>query len=109
MGRLMLVWLMGAGVAAAPPEKPELTRFQYVRTEMAVPIKIVLYAPRTSTATTAADAAFARIHQLNGILSDYDPQSELRRLSIAATRGDAVPVSTEAGAPVRFSSLFRSS
>ena len=56
---------------------------------MAVPVKIVLYAPDEPTATTAARAAFERIHELNGVLSDYDPESELRGLEVAA--GEASP------------------
>ncbi len=95
MGRLTLVWLLGVGVPAAPPDAPRLQRFEYARTEMAVPIRIVLYAADTSTATTAATAALARIHQLNDILSDYDPRSELRQLSAAASKGRPVPVSKE--------------
>lgn len=92
MGRLMIVWLLGVGVPAAPPGKPALERFQFTRTEMAVPIKLVFYAPDSSVATRAAEAAFARIHQLNDILSDYDPESELRRLCRTAGEGKSVPV-----------------
>jgi thiamine biosynthesis lipoprotein len=62
---------------------------------MAVPVRIVLYAPENAAATRAAEAAFSRIRQLNAILSDYDPESELRRLSSAAAEGKAVPVSKD--------------
>ena len=62
---------------------------------MAVPVKIVLYAPDAATATRAAKAALARIHQLNSILSDYDPKSELRRLCDTAAAGNGVPVSDD--------------
>ena len=95
MGRLMVVWLLGIGTSAAAAGEPELGRFQFTRTEMAVPIKIVLYAPDGAAASRAAEAAFSRIHQLNAILSDYDPQSELRRLGRAAAEGKAVPVSED--------------
>ena len=91
----MVVWLLGIGTSAAAAGEPELGRFQFTRTEMAVPIKIVLYATDGVAASKAAEAAFSRIHQLNAILSDYDPQSELRRLGRAATGGKAVPVSEE--------------
>jgi len=38
---------------------------------------------------------FARIKQLNGVLSDYDPESELRRLSATAGSGTDVAVSAD--------------
>lgn len=95
MGRLAIVWLFGAGVLGAPPAKAEWNRFQFARTEMAVPVKIVLYATDTATANAAQAAAFDRIRQLNGILSDYDLNSELRRLCDTAGEGKNVPVSDD--------------
>jgi len=95
MGRLTAAWLVVVGVSGSAAGQPELERFQFTRTEMAVPVKIVLYAPDGAAASRAADAAFSRIHQLNGILSDYDPESELRRLGSAAAEGKAVPVSED--------------
>jgi FAD:protein FMN transferase len=52
-----------------------------------------LYAPDAASANRAAKAAFARIHQLNGILSDYDRASELSRLSAASPTSKPVPLS----------------
>ena len=46
---------------------------------MGVPFRITLYAADQKTAQSAADAAFARVEALNGILSDYDSDSELSR------------------------------
>lgn len=91
MGRLLVAWLLGAGITAAPPDK----RFEFVQTEMAIPIKIVLYAPDDTTASTAAQAAFERIHYLNGVFSDYDPESELRRLTRTPSVGRSTPVSQD--------------
>jgi thiamine biosynthesis lipoprotein len=62
---------------------------------MAVPVKIVLYAPNEATAERAREAAFARIRELNGVMSDYDPQSEVRKLVAASAGGNAVPVSDD--------------
>jgi thiamine biosynthesis lipoprotein len=70
-------------------------RFEFTQIEMAVTVRIVLYSPDEETATAAAKDAFSRVHILNGILSDYDPQSELRRLCDTAGEGKAVPVSPE--------------
>lgn len=62
---------------------------------MAIPFRIVLYARDGQQATNAAQAAFARIHALNGSLSDYDPESELSRLSQTAGTGRIVPLSPD--------------
>jgi FAD:protein FMN transferase len=95
MGKLMLVWLCGVGVLATPPAEPKPERFEFTQREMAIPIRIVLYAADNATARKAADAAFARFHQLNAILSDYDPQSELRRLCDTSGEGKAVRASDD--------------
>jgi thiamine biosynthesis lipoprotein len=91
MGRLIVVWLLGAGITAASPDQ----RFEFVQTEMAVPIKLVFYAPDNPTANSAAHAVYDKIHQLNGIFSDYDSESELRRLMRTAGEGKRVPVSED--------------
>lgn len=95
MGRLALLWLLGAGIPASTPDAQELQRFQFERVEMAVPITIVLYDTDATTANTAAERAFNRIRRLNSVFSDYDPESELRRLCDTAGHGKAVPVSEE--------------
>ncbi|MCR4412231.1 MAG: FAD:protein FMN transferase [Thermoguttaceae bacterium] len=95
MGRLVLAWLFAVGSAASEPAGPSLARFEYERTVMSIPIKLVLYAPGESNANEAADAVFHRILELNGILSDYDAESELLQLVATAGEGKAVPVSNE--------------
>jgi len=95
MGKFILVWLLAVGSAAAAPGEADLHRFEFSQVEMAVPIELVLYAPDTTTATTTAQAAFARIRQLGAALSDYDPQSELRRLCDTAGEGKAIAVSED--------------
>ena len=95
MGRLIVACLVAVGAAAALPGQPREDRFEFARTEMAVPIRLVLYARDGETANGAARAAFERIHQLNAVLSDYDPTSELRRLCDTSKEGHAVPVSED--------------
>ena len=95
MGSLAIVWLLGVGIPTNPPDEPELSRFQFAQTQMAVPFKIVLYATDGETANAAAKAAFTRVGQLNKMLSDYDPESELRRLCDTSGEGEVVPVSDE--------------
>ena len=74
------------------PTKPAtaafpLQKFEYIRPKMGTGFRIVLYAPTKDTADAAAEAAFARIDQLNAILSDYDPNSELSKLSQRTLNG----------------------
>src|SRR6516165_1486683 len=63
------------GVNALAP--PELERYTFTEPHMGTTVRIVLYAPDEATAKKAAKAAFARIAELNKIMSDYDPESEL--------------------------------
>ncbi|HEX7859616.1 MAG TPA: FAD:protein FMN transferase [Verrucomicrobiae bacterium] len=48
---------------------------------MGVPFRVVLYAEDEAQAEAAATAAFARIAELNAIMSDYETDSELSELS----------------------------
>lgn len=75
--------------------KPALTRYEISEPHMGVTFRIVLYAADETTANKAAQAAFARVEELNGLLSDYDPKSELSKLSDTAGSNQAVPVSEE--------------
>ncbi len=82
----------------APEQAPEsakpLTRFEFQETHMASTFKIVLYSTDEPFARRASRAAYDRIAALNVILSDYDPESELSRLSRTAV-GRPVPVSRD--------------
>ena len=80
---------------AAPQKQPLLDRFEFIQPQMGVPFRIVLYATDRPTAESAAHAAFARISELNDIMSDYDTDSELNRLSRTAGTDQAVPVSPD--------------
>jgi len=108
MTSLIVAFLWGGSFAAAMPPEPARTlapapppsashepspaRYEFAQTEMAVPIELVLYAPSKEAATRGAAAVFARLHDLNALLSDYDSQSELSRLSRTSGEGKAVPV-----------------
>jgi thiamine biosynthesis lipoprotein len=70
-----------------------LEKFQFVRPEMGTVFHVTLYAADAGVAKKAADRAFERAEELNGILSDYDPETELSRLSRQTDRGPmAAPV-----------------
>ena len=62
---------------------------------MGVPFRIVLYAATEVAADAAAKAAFERIALLNDILSDYDPDSELNKLSRTSGSGQKIKLSDE--------------
>lgn len=87
--------LVGISCRSAPTPSPEVTRYAFERPEMGVPFRIVLYATNQSAAKVAADAAFERVKQLNDIMSDYDADSELSKLSQSSGQGLKVPVSAE--------------
>jgi FAD:protein FMN transferase len=71
-----------------------LRRFEFEETHMASPFNIVLYSTDETTARRASRKAYDRIAQLNAVLSDYDPESELSRLCRSAG-GPAVSVSID--------------
>jgi FAD:protein FMN transferase len=76
-------------LATAGSEPPA---FEFTEVHMGLPVRLVLHARDRQTAEPAARAAFARIASLDGMMSDYRPDSELR--AIERSR-DAVRVSPE--------------
>jgi FAD:protein FMN transferase len=90
-----LLLLAGLGMLAeAHQGEGELRRFEFKQAHMGTEFRIVLYAPDEATAKKASDAAFARIAQLDGIMSDYQSTSELMQLCKKAG-GEPVPVSDD--------------
>jgi thiamine biosynthesis lipoprotein len=59
---------------------------------MGTKFRIVLYAPDKPTADKAAKAAFTRVEELNKVMSDYIPDSELMRLCKESESKPAGPV-----------------
>ena len=92
--RLVLFALIGAGFPTVLAEDGAggLQRFAFEKPEMGLPFRITLFAPDEAAGKSAADAAFARVEELNGVLSDYDEESELSRLSRTSGSGRAVRV-----------------
>lgn len=94
----LLVMLAAVGcttVATRPEPVAALQRFEFAEPQMGAPFRLVFYAPEATTASNAARAVFARITQLNSLLSDYDTDSELSLLSRTSGEGRAVPVGPE--------------
>ncbi len=71
-----------------------LERFEYTEVHMGTKFRMVIYAAGETTASKGAKAAFARIKQLDGIMSDYKPASELMQLCKKAG-GPPVRISDE--------------
>ena len=97
--RACVLFVMGCFFlpSQSAPISADLKKFTYTEYHMGVDARIVLFAPNQATAEAAATAAFARIGELDSIMSDYKPDSELMRLCDKA-----------GGAPVKVSEdLFR--
>lgn len=69
---------LGAGGQGPQP-------FESSQVHMGLPVRILLHAPDERRAQSASAAAFARIAALDRMMSDYQPQSELRRLEAGGT------------------------
>ncbi|MBX3411370.1 MAG: FAD:protein FMN transferase [Pirellulales bacterium] len=95
--RLLLVGLasLAAVCGSAPVGAADLTRFDFTQIQMGVSFTVSLYATDLVVANRAADAAFARIKQLNDLFTDYDPKSELMRFCREAEPGRMYPISPE--------------
>jgi thiamine biosynthesis lipoprotein len=62
---------------------------------MGAPWKIKVFATDQAAGTAAIDAALLEVGRLDGVLSDYNPESELSRLSAAAPMQEPVAVSDD--------------
>ncbi len=83
----LLLVLLGVASALA------LERHEFARPQMGMRFQITLYAVDEKTAEEAASAAFRRIKEINAIMSDYEPESELSRLSRSSGSGETVELS----------------
>lgn len=86
---LAIVSGFGRGVSAAEPD-----RFEFSRIVMGGSARIVFYAGSEEAADEAANAVYARLNELDAVMSDYRPDSELMRLCRAGA-GVAHPVSED--------------
>ena len=86
---------IGLASASAGDGPGALQRFVFEKAEMGLPFRVTLFATDEATAKAASDAAFARVEALNAVLSDYEDESELSRLSRTSGSGKAVPVSDD--------------
>ncbi|QDU63599.1 Thiamine biosynthesis lipoprotein ApbE precursor [Planctomycetes bacterium Pan216] len=86
-----LLLLAGALLLGSSPndhrhdqQAPLLKRFAYQEPHMGTEFRLVLYAKTEREADDAASAAFARVTELNALLSDYELESDISQLNRAA-------------------------
>jgi thiamine biosynthesis lipoprotein len=95
----LLTFLLNCPELVSGQQKPSFIapnhRHTFAHPQMGTLFRIVAYTPDSTLARTAAAAAFVRIDELNQILSDYLPDSELNRLSATAGTGQEVRVSPD--------------
>ena len=90
---LLAALLLASGcVTPGAQPKPILQRYEFEQAQMGLPFRLILYAESPSKAARAAEAVWSRITELNDILSDYEPDSELNRLSKTSGSGTWVPL-----------------
>ncbi len=94
------VWLVASSCCATEPvsehsQESRLERFEFLQIRMAVPVRMTVYARDEPSANQAAQAAYARIRQIDRLLSHYDPDSELSQLGRNYVPGTPVRVSNE--------------
>lgn len=95
-GTLILLWsfavlqtfflFSNASISAAEPEKSDnqLQRFEATEIKMAMPVRVALYATSVEQAKQGFKIVFDRFTAVNAIMSDYQPDSELMKLSAGA-------------------------
>jgi thiamine biosynthesis lipoprotein len=84
LASLLVAWL-GTAIQSRDTARPDpvgkFARFEFLETHMGCSFKIVLYSKGAPAARRASRLAFDRIAALDATLSDYQPESELSRLS----------------------------
>ena len=73
---------------------PAPTRHDYSLPRMGTMFRVEIYSADDAQASAAADAAFARAEELEQIMSDYRPDSELMNLSREGAKAP-LPVSSD--------------
>jgi thiamine biosynthesis lipoprotein len=81
----------------------QLQRFYFSQPKMGSPFTLIFYAADSMQANTHATSCYRLVDSLNMILSDYDPQSEINRLSEKSGNHEWVSIS-----PVLFEVLQQS-
>ncbi len=75
-------------------------RLEYKKIQMSIPVRLVFYADLSAKdgkkrADAAAERVFENVERLKMVFSDYESDSELRKVCVAAQDGSEVPVSDD--------------
>lgn len=92
---LVVGLLATVGTPSLAADEIPLQSFNYERPKMGTIVRVTVYSRDETLANDAARAAYARASELNAILSDYEPESELNRLCRNSGPGTATRVSAE--------------
>jgi len=84
LARTAWLLLLGGCIIAEP--RP-LARYEFDEPHMGTTVRVVFYATSPELAERGRKAAFDVMRQVDGLMSDYKPDSELSRLSAAAGKG----------------------
>ena len=95
MNSSRLIFSLGLFFIALGQALGQAERHEFSRPLMGMAFRIVVYAEAKPLAKRASDAAFDHVAVLNKIMSDYDPSSELSKLSDLAGSGKAARISDE--------------
>ena len=88
------VCALAVACASRIAAEPRLARFEFSQSHMGTLFRIVLYAPDAESARAASGAAFRSIAEMDDIMSDYKPASELMQFC-ARAGGPPVAVSED--------------
>ena len=73
--------MFGLSGCCSSPGKNDWQRFEFKQPHMGTLFTITLYARNEATGRSGAEAAFTKIAALDRMMTDYNPESELMRLS----------------------------
>ena len=90
----MYCWLLCLSVTVGA-STDRLHRFEATEQHMGTSFEIVCYAATEEQAQRALRSGFDRISELDRVMSDYDPDSELSRLSRSSPSTSPIPISDE--------------
>lgn len=91
---LICCYILAVAMIPGSADAGQLTRFTFTEYHMGCDTRLTVYAKDNTRAEKACIAAFARIAQLDSIMSDYQVRSELNRLC-AKAGGSPVKVSSD--------------
>jgi thiamine biosynthesis lipoprotein len=71
---------MGGALMGCAGRQTPLARYEYAQVHMGVQVRLVVYAPTELAAKEACTAAYEKVADLDQVMSDYRPDSDLMRL-----------------------------